>query len=48
MAEENIKAVEETEVEDGEIVEIEPVEDDQPKTEIPREPPDRDWEIIWI
>ena len=44
MAEENIKAVEETEVEDGEIVEIEPVEDDQPKTEIPREPVDQEAE----
>jgi len=42
MAEENLKTVEETEVEDGEIVEIDPVEDDQPKTEIPREPVDEE------
>ena len=36
MAEENAKVVEETEVEEGEVVEIEPVEEAQAKTEIPR------------
>jgi hypothetical protein len=40
MAEENAKLVEETEIEEGEVVEIEPVEEAQAKTEIPREPVD--------
>ena len=40
MAEENAKVVEETEIEEGEVVEIEPVEEAQAKTEIPREPVD--------
>ena len=44
MAEENAKAVEETEVEEGEVVEIEPVEEAQAKTEIPREPIDEEAE----
>ena len=44
MAEENAKVVEETEVEEGEVVEIDPVEEAQAKTEIPREPVDKEAE----
>ena len=44
MAEENVKAVEETEVEEGEIVELEPVEEKKPKTEIPMESEDKEAE----
>ena len=44
MAEENVKAVEETEVEEGEIVELEPVEEEKPKTEIPMESEDKEAE----
>ena len=42
MAEENAKVVEETEIEEGEIVELDPVEDDTPKTQIPMEPVDEE------
>ena len=44
MAEENAKVVEETEVDEGEVVELDPVEEEQPKTEIPREPVDQEAE----
>jgi len=42
MAEENAKVIEETDVEEGEIVELEPVEEEKPKTEIPMEPVDKE------
>ena len=46
MAEENTQAVEETEIEEGEIVELDPVEEEQPKTEIPVEPVDEEAEAV--
>ena len=42
MAEENAKVVEETEVEEGEIVEIEPVEEAKADTKIPMESEDKE------
>lgn len=42
MAEENAKVVEETEVEEGEIVEIEPVEEAKAQTKIPMESEDKE------
>jgi len=42
MAEENAKVVEETEVEEGEIVEIEPVEEAKAQTKIPMESDDKE------
>ena len=42
MAEENAKVVEETEVEEGEIVEIEPVEEAKAETKIPMESEDKE------
>ena len=42
MAEENTKVVEETEVEEGEIVEIEPVEEAKAETKIPMESEDKE------
>ena len=41
MAEENAKVLEEEQVEEGEVVELEPIEEEQPKTEIPMEPADK-------
>ena len=46
MAEENTQAVDETEIEEGEIVELDPVEEEQPKTEIPVEPVDEEAEAV--
>ena len=43
MAEENAKVVEETEVEEGEIVEIEPVEEAKTETKIPMDRDDLGW-----
>ena len=42
MAEENAKVLEEEQVQEGEVVELEPIEEEQPKTEIPMEPVDKE------
>tara|TARA_R110000744_G_scaffold35234_3_gene81874 strand:+ start:342 stop:1304 length:963 start_codon:yes stop_codon:yes gene_type:complete len=44
MAEENAKLIEETEIEEGEIVELDPVEDEKPQTQIPMESVDKEAE----
>jgi len=44
MAEENAKLIEETEIEEGEIVELDPIEDEKPQTQIPMESVDKEAE----
>tara|TARA_B100001250_G_scaffold122124_1_gene103633 strand:+ start:8410 stop:9360 length:951 start_codon:yes stop_codon:yes gene_type:complete len=44
MSEENAKVIEETAVDEGEIVELDPIEEEKPKTEIPMESVDEEAE----
>jgi len=44
MSEENAKVIEETTVDEGEIVELDPIEEEKPKTEIPMESVDEEAE----
>jgi hypothetical protein len=44
MSEENAKVVEETQIDEGEIVELDPIEEEKPKTQIPMESVDEEAE----
>jgi len=46
MSEENAKVIEETQIEEGEIVEIDPIEEEKPKTQIPMESVDSEAEQV--
>ena len=46
MSEENAKVIEETQIDEGEIVEIDPIEEEKPKTQIPMESVDSEAEQV--